>query len=42
MALIRVYITFRDEFHYLVLQELSGYVSEDCFIVERELVRVSW
>lgn len=41
-ALIKAYVTMRDEIHRLALQEHSGNVSSEWFVAEREQVRASW
>ncbi|MFJ5339233.1 bifunctional [glutamate--ammonia ligase]-adenylyl-L-tyrosine phosphorylase/[glutamate--ammonia-ligase] adenylyltransferase [Pectobacterium sp. CHL-2024] len=41
-ALKLAYVTMRNELHHLALQELSGRVSKDRFVAEREQVLVSW
>lgn len=41
-ALMRAYVTMRDEIHHLALQEQSSKVPVDSFITEREQVAASW
>ncbi|WP_409308236.1 bifunctional [glutamate--ammonia ligase]-adenylyl-L-tyrosine phosphorylase/[glutamate--ammonia-ligase] adenylyltransferase [Pectobacterium sp. B1J-3] len=41
-ALTQAYVTLRNELHHLALQELSGRVSQDRFVAERQQVQQSW
>lgn len=41
-ALKLAYVTLRNELHHLALQELSGRVSQNRFVAERQLVQQSW
>ncbi|CPR17374.1 bifunctional [glutamate--ammonia ligase]-adenylyl-L-tyrosine phosphorylase/[glutamate--ammonia-ligase] adenylyltransferase [Brenneria goodwinii] len=41
-ALKQAYVTMRNELHHLALQEISGRVSQDKFMAERQQVLQSW